>query len=89
MLSTSPQPSRRWRLPSLTVASVVTSNTDASFSIIPSASTAKLSIRYVPKQSEKRVQEVVEAHLRHEFAKLNSPNEVGQLCRGWLALDCC
>lgn len=67
------------------MASVVTSNTDASFSIIPSSSTAKLSIRYVPKQSEKRVQEVVEAHLRHEFAKLNSPNEVGQLCRGgWL-----
>jgi acetylornithine deacetylase/succinyl-diaminopimelate desuccinylase-like protein len=61
---------------------VVTSNTDASFSIIPSSSTAKLSIRYVPKQSEKRVQEVVEAHLRHEFAKLNSPNEVGALCRG-------
>ena len=68
----------RWRQPSLTVSAVETSNESSSYSIIPSSASAKISVRYVPRQKPDEVQAALEAHLQHEFKKLNTPNTVGE-----------
>eukprot|EP00048_Salpingoeca_helianthica_P005901 m.93046 g.93046 ORF g.93046 m.93046 type:complete len:1282 (+) comp13796_c0_seq2:297-4142(+) len=64
----------RWSNPTLSIVSVDSSNTAKSFSKIPRAATAKLSIRFVPRQSATRLVELLTHHLEIEFAKRRSPN---------------
>jgi acetylornithine deacetylase/succinyl-diaminopimelate desuccinylase-like protein len=65
---------QRWRNPTLSVVSVETSNSDCSFTVIPHSATAKVSVRYVPRQTPEAIIERVKQHINHEFGKLRSPN---------------
>ena len=46
------------------------------FSVIPKAAVGKISIRFVPEQDAAQLVELLQAHIRHEFAKLRSPNSI-------------
>lgn len=64
----------RWLSPSLSVVSVDSTNSAKSFSKIPHTATAKLSIRFVPRQTAARLVALVSSHLETEFSKRRSPN---------------
>ena len=46
------------------------------FSVIPKAAVGQISIRFVPNQDASQLVELLQAHIRHEFAKLRSPNSI-------------
>jgi nonspecific dipeptidase len=66
----------RWRYPTLSIHGI-----EGAFSgigaktVIPSEVHGKFSLRLVPGQDPKRIQEVIETHLQKEFAKIKSPNQ--------------
>jgi di- and tripeptidase/Cys-Gly metallodipeptidase DUG1 len=79
---------QRWCAPSLSVVDVrVGTAADAAdsahyrfgptrFSVIPRAAVGQVSIRFVPDQDAAALVAALEAHVRHEFAKLRSGNRV-------------
>lgn len=72
--------SKRWLLPSLSVTSITTSNVAAVSSIIPRAAVGTLSVRFVPDQHPAEVLAAITSHLRHEFGKRRSPNQLDVAC---------
>ncbi|KAL4857151.1 Cys-Gly metallodipeptidase DUG1 [Chlorella vulgaris] len=77
----------RWCQPSLSVVDVRVGTAEEQanahyrfgptrFSVIPKAAVGKVSIRFVPDQSASQLVDLLTAHVRHEFAKLRSPNSV-------------
>lgn len=71
---------RRWRRPSVSVTSLETSNTTGAHSVLPREATAKLSIRYVPDQSAKKLEKLVREHLEEVLRKRKSPNTLRVVC---------
>jgi len=71
---------KRWLLPSLSVTSITTSNVAEVSSIIPRAACGKVSVRFVPDQQPAAVLAAVTNHLRHEFGKRRSPNQLDVVC---------
>lgn len=67
----------RWRFPTLSLHGI-----EGAFSgsgaktVIPSKVIGKFSLRLVPDQNPKRIDQVVTKHLETEFAKLESPNKM-------------
>ncbi len=80
----SPDPSTllelRWRRPSISVTSLETSNTTGTHSVVPREAMAKLSIRYVPDQSPKKMEKAVRTHLEFELRRRRSPNTLKMVC---------
>lgn len=72
--------SKRWLLPSLSVTSITTSNVAAVTSIIPRSAVGTLSVRFVPDQQPAEVLDAITSHLRHEFGKRRSPNQLDVEC---------
>lgn len=71
---------RRWRRPSVSVTSLETSNTTGAHSVLPREATAKLSIRYVPDQSAKKLENLVREHLEEVLQRRKSPNTLRVAC---------
>uniref|UniRef100_A0A7S4A918 Peptidase M20 dimerisation domain-containing protein n=1 Tax=Pseudo-nitzschia australis TaxID=44445 RepID=A0A7S4A918_9STRA len=67
----------RWRNPTLSLHGI-----EGAFSgkgaktVIPKKVIGKFSLRLVPDQDPKEIEELVTKHLRNEFAKLGSPNKI-------------
>lgn len=80
----------RWRYPSLSLHGI-----EGAFSgsggktVIPAKVIGKFSIRLVPDQNPQQISEIVEKHLKEEFAKLGSPNKIAVRmthgAKAWLA----
>eukprot|EP00934_Nitzschia_sp_Nitz4_P000130 Nitzschia sp. Nitz4//scaffold171_size48012//45239//47221//NITZ4_007135-RA/size48012-processed-gene-0.44-mRNA-1//1//CDS//3329538731//130//frame0 len=80
----------RWRYPTLSLHGI-----EGAFSgkgaktVIPAKCIGKFSLRLVPDQDPKQIEECVVKHIQKEFAKLNSPNKMTvELIHGakpWLA----
>ena len=67
----------RWRFPALSLHGIEGAFSEpGSKTVIPRKVIGKFSIRLVPDMDETKVGELVEAHLRNEFAKLDSPNKM-------------
>lgn len=66
----------RWRRPSISVASLDTSNKDHVHSVMPREATAKLSARFVPDQNPEKLVDAVRSHLELEFSKRRSRNKL-------------
>jgi len=67
----------RWRYPSLSLHGIEGAFSDPGCkTVIPRKVIGKFSIRLVPFMDEKKVTELVKAHLESEFAKMNSPNKL-------------
>ncbi|EWM27879.1 zn-dependent exopeptidase [Nannochloropsis gaditana] len=66
----------RWRQPTLSINQVASSNPTDSYSILPKAAMAKISVRTVPRQNPSRLVDLIRAHLKHEFGKRRSPNDL-------------
>lgn len=81
--------SSRWRQPTLSINTVNTSNYNDSATIIPKLASAKVSVRSVPDQKPEKIVELIRGHLKHEFGKRRSPNElsieVKKIGDWWLA----
>lgn len=65
---------RRWRQPALSIHNVEV--TDPSKTLIPSSTTATVSIRIVPDQSLQVIVEQLKAHLHKSFAGLRTCNQL-------------
>lgn len=72
----------RWRRPSVSVASLDTSNKDSVHSVMPRAASAKLSIRFVPDQDPDMLVKAIQSHLELEFRKRRSRNKLTVACVG-------
>lgn len=72
----------RWRRPSVSVASLDTSNKDSVHSVMPRAASAKLSIRFVPDQDPDMLAKAIRSHLELEFKKRRSRNKLAVACVG-------
>ena len=80
----------RWRYPSLSLHGI-----EGAFSgpggktVIPAKVIGKFSLRLVPDQNPKKVEELVKNYLTEEFAKLGSPNKIAVRmthgAKAWLA----
>lgn len=70
----------RWRKPSVSVTSIETSNTSGFFSVVPRSVSAKVSIRFVPDQDPKKIEEAVREHLQYEMRRRRSPNNLKVEC---------
>ena len=80
----------RWRFPSLSLHGIEGAFSEpGSKTVIPRKVVGKFSIRLVPDMDETKVEELVEAHLQREFAKLDSPNKMEVVLKhgvkAWLA----
>ncbi|KAF4691124.1 hypothetical protein FOZ63_032107, partial [Perkinsus olseni] len=77
---------RTWLLPSLSILDVSTGITSPDGSggnghcaharIIPQSATANISIRFVPNQDARRLINLIDKHIKHEFMKRRSRNHV-------------
>eukprot|EP00123_Amoebidium_parasiticum_P016955 comp23657_c0_seq1/m.40423 comp23657_c0_seq1/g.40423 ORF comp23657_c0_seq1/g.40423 comp23657_c0_seq1/m.40423 type:complete len:1229 (-) comp23657_c0_seq1:226-3912(-) len=70
----------RWREPSLSVTGIHTSNQETSYTVIPHVATGDISIRFVPDQESEHLVQLLADHLRHEFRKRQSPNQLTIKC---------
>jgi acetylornithine deacetylase/succinyl-diaminopimelate desuccinylase-like protein len=61
---------------------VESSNHTDSYSIIPKLAKAKISVRTVPDQKPEKLVELIRAHVKHEFGKRRSPNDLFIEVRG-------
>ena len=90
----------RWCRPTLSIVDVRTGGggpgQEASrfgptrFSVIPRSATAKISIRFVPRQEPHVLFELLKSHVESEFLKLGSMNKVGltvERVGGWWEAD--
>jgi acetylornithine deacetylase/succinyl-diaminopimelate desuccinylase-like protein/predicted glutamine amidotransferase len=72
----------RWRRPSVSVASLDTSNKDRVHSVMPREASAKLSIRFVPDQDPDLLVKAIRSHFEIEFRKRRSRNKLAVACVG-------
>jgi acetylornithine deacetylase/succinyl-diaminopimelate desuccinylase-like protein/WD40 repeat protein len=72
----------RWRRPSVSVASLDTSNKDHVHSVMPREASAKLSVRFVPDQDPEQLVRAIRSHLDLEFMKRRSRNKLSVTCVG-------
>lgn len=83
----------RWRFPSLSIHGIEGGYSGQGFkTVIPGNATGKFSIRLVPGQDGKLVEEEVKAALEKRFAELKSPNELTvttSSSKPWLANPRC
>lgn len=70
----------RWRKPSVSVTSIETTNVAGFFSVVPRSVSAKISIRFVPDQDPKKIEQAVREHLQYEVRKRRSPNVLKVEC---------
>lgn len=70
----------RWRKPSVSIASIETSNVSGFSSILPNRVSAKISIRFVPDQDPSKIQKAITDHLGFEIRKRRSPNKLTVEC---------
>jgi len=67
----------RWRYPSLSIHGIEGAFADkGAKTVIPAKVIGKFSIRLVPEQEPKRIEELVKMHVQKEFEKLKSPNKI-------------
>lgn len=67
----------RWRYPSLSIHGIEGAFSDkGAKTVIPGKVVGKFSIRLVPYQDPKQIEEAVADHITKEFTKLNSPNKM-------------
>lgn len=83
----------RWRMPSISITSIETSNESNFSSIIPKQAKAKVSIRFVPDQEPCKIEKAIMTHLQFEMRKRRSPNKLEIKCMNkgdwWLGDPAC
>eukprot|EP00172_Hildenbrandia_rubra_P001884 Plantae.Rhodophyta-Hildenbrandia_rubra.ctg24995.p1 GENE.Plantae.Rhodophyta-Hildenbrandia_rubra.ctg24995~~Plantae.Rhodophyta-Hildenbrandia_rubra.ctg24995.p1 ORF type:complete len:424 (+),score=61.98 Plantae.Rhodophyta-Hildenbrandia_rubra.ctg24995:1719-2990(+) len=67
---------KRWRLPSISIADICSSNSGATHSVVPNVAKASVSCRFVPDQSLSDMETKLRSHISLEFAKRKSPNKL-------------
>lgn len=70
----------RWRKPSISVASIETSNVSGFYSVVPCSACAKVSIRFVPEQDPGKLVRAITTHLEFEIRKRRSCNSLEVKC---------
>ena len=66
----------RWSKPSVSISSLTTTNATGTFRKIPAQAEAKISFHFVPDQSAKEQEEMLEAFLKKEFDRMGSGNQL-------------